>query len=275
MYTIIGLGSAGCNIAELFENNPLYSVKLIDSNIEGENCFSLDVQKTPELYEKNIPDMSHFLEDDNKKVILILAGSGKISGASLQILKQLKHKEINIVYIRPDRTLMSSISEMQDRLTFNVFQEYARSGVFNRIYIINNSDIENVLGDIPIIGYYDAINKIIFNTLNTYFMLDNTEAVIDNSNPPKEISRICTFGVYDIEKNVEKIFYPFNMIDDKCYNFVINENSLKTDGKLFKLIKERMKEKIVDNTKISYKIFSSTTEINYCYVAVYSRKIQE
>ena len=35
MYTIIGLGSAGCNVAELFENGN-YKVKLIDVDIEGE-----------------------------------------------------------------------------------------------------------------------------------------------------------------------------------------------------------------------------------------------
>jgi len=276
MKTVIGLGSAGCNVAELFENQEGYNVKLIDAEIEGDaNCISVPARKSSEEYEETFPDISKQLEDCGDRVFLILGGSGKISGASLKLLKQLKRKEINVVYIKPDISILGNVATLQEKVVYNVFQEYARSGMFNKVYLINNSDIENILGDIPIIGYYEAINKIIFNAINTFFILEATKPVIDNSNPPKEISRICTFGVYDLEKNIEKLFYPFNMIDDKCYNFFINENSLKNDGKLFKLIKERMKEKIADITKISYKIFSSSNDINYCYVTVYSRKIQE
>jgi hypothetical protein len=59
------------------------------------------------------------------------------------------------------------------------------------------------------------------------------------------------------------------------YNFAIKEDDLKSNGRLFKLIKDRMKQKLVGNTKVSYKIFSTNFEQNYCYVIAYSRKVQE
>lgn len=275
MYTVIGLGSAGCNIAELFENDENYKVKLIDKDIEGENCFSLKAQKTPEEYEKNVPDMSDFLKDVGEKVIFILAGSGKVSGAALRILQQIKHKEINIFYIRPDTELLGTIGKLQDRLTFNVLQQYARSGIFKCIYLVSNPLIENILGDIPIISYNEALNKVIYNSLNSILKFNENHAIIDNFSNPKEISRIMTIGVYDIESKVEKLFYPLELIDDKCYEFAINENDLKSNGKLFKIIKESMREKLLDKLKISYRIHSTLHEQNYCYVVAYSRKVQE
>ncbi len=66
--TVIGLGEAGCNLAEKFEGNERYKVKLIDVDIEGDNCFSLQKQNTPEQYEKTFPDISNFLSDVDEYV---------------------------------------------------------------------------------------------------------------------------------------------------------------------------------------------------------------
>jgi|APGre2960657373_1045057.scaffolds.fasta_scaffold101952_2 hypothetical protein len=275
MYTIIGLGSAGCNVAETFENKEEYLVKLIDHDIEGENCFSLEEQKTPEDYEKNVPDLSNFFADVTKKVILVVGGSGKISGASLHILKQIKNAELNVLYIRPDRELLGSIGKLQENLTFNVFQEYARSGIFKNTFLVNNEDVAQIIGDVPILQFYNKINLVIHNSLINYLKSELQNPLIDNSTPPKEISRIVTFGVYDLENDVERLFFPLDFIDDKCYNFAIKEDDLKSNGRLFKLIKDRMKQKLVGNTKVSYKIFSTNFEQNYCYVVAYSRKVQE
>lgn len=275
MYTIIGLGSAGCNIAELFENNPEYKVKLIDVEIEGDNCFSMQGRTRPEEYEKNTPDLSHFFNDVSEKVFFIMAGGGKISGASLKILQQLNNKELNIIYIRPDTEMIGSVSKMQDRVTFNVLQQYARSGVFKNIFLFSNPIIENIIGDIPIMQIKQKINGIIFNSINAILRFNDSEAIIDNSNPPKEVSRIISLGIFDINKNSEQLFYPIELIDDKCYYFAINDNELKSNGKLFKIIKDQMKEKVLDNTKISYRIYSTPHDSNYCYVVAYSKKVQE
>ncbi len=272
--TIIGLGSAGCNIAEMFENNKNH-VLLIDSNIEGDNCFCLPEYDNPEDYENKIPDLKNFLSISQKNVLFILGGSGKVTGATLKILESIKDRNIFILYIRPDIELLGNIGTMQDRLTFNVLQQYSRSGIFKKMYIISNSNLESIIGDIPIIGYYETLNKVIYNIINFLIVDDDKKPIIDSTTQTKDICRICTFGIYDLESDMEKMLYEFDFIDDKCYCFVINENTLKSDGKLFKDIKEKMKQKSLNNVKISYKIYSTQSEINYCYVTQYTRKVQE
>jgi len=275
MYTVIGLGNVGCDIAELFENNLEYKVKLIDVDIEGENCFSLLQQKTSEAYEKTTPDLSSFFNDITDKALLIVDGSATIAGCTLQILKQLSDKEINILYIRNDVEMLGSVAKLQDRVAFSVLQEYARSGIFKNIFLISIPAIENVLGDMPIVDYNKNVYKVIYNAFIGITKFQNEDAVIDNSSPPKEISRITTFGVYDLENDIEKLFYQLDFIDDKCYYFGINENDLKTNNKLFRAIKERMREKVLDKTKISYRIHHTGYEQSFCYVAAWSRKVQE
>jgi len=142
--TIIGLGNTGCNIAEKFEKVDGIKVILIDSGIEGENCISLNECKTAEEYEESIPDLSAVLNTADDRIFLVVGGSGKISGASLKILKQLNNRELNVVYIRPEVSTLQGVQKLQDNLVFNVFQEYARSGIFKKCYLISNSIVEKI-----------------------------------------------------------------------------------------------------------------------------------
>jgi len=273
--TVIGLGSAGCNLAELFETNNEYNVKLIDVDIEGDNCYSLPQFSAYEDYETKLPDLSYFLSDTKEEVLFILSGCGKVSAASLKILSLIKNKKITILYIRPDKELISDLAKLQDRLTFSVLQEYARSGLFEKILLINNINIDSIAGDISISSYYDELNKIIYNTYKDINSLKNKKCIIDLSKDPLDISRICTYGFYDLDSDTEKLFYDFDLIDDKIYYFFINEEKLKSDNKLFKEIKEKIKNKLNKQIKVSYKIFSTPHEQSYCYVEIYSRKIQQ
>lgn len=275
MDTVIGLGSAGCNIAELFEGQENYVVKLIDAEIEGDaNCISIPIRNTPEQYEKHFPDLSDRLKDCTEKVWLFVGGSGKISGASLQLLKQLHGRELNVIYIKPDTTMLGNISALQDKVVYNVFQEYARSGVFKSLLLISNQELESVIGDLPVVGFYEQLNQLLYKTYLNIKQLQSTEALIDNSSPPKEVSRIQTIGLYNLETNDEKLFFNLSDIDDKIYHFLINENRLKSDGKLFRMIKERMREKTLDSIKISYTIHPTTQEQDQCFVAAYTKRIQ-
>jgi len=275
MKTIIGIGSAGCNIAELFEKDPSVHVRLIDTGIEGENCYEFPYQETVEDYEKNCPDLTSFFSNVSHDVLFILAGSGKISGATLSILKQIKDKKIRVLYIQPDVDLLSSNAKAQNRLTFNVLQEYARSGVFERIYLVNNSEVEKIAGDVSILEYNNKINNIIFDIFSNLEIFNNTEGIINNITDPKDINRIATIGVYYVDSNKESLLYPLTFIDEKYFYFAINEDDLKNNTKLLRTIKENMKLMSTNGTKVSYKIVNTTHEQSFCFVVAYSKKVQE
>jgi hypothetical protein len=269
MDTVIGLGAAGCRIAEQFANYPQYEVYKIDIGLIGENCYNFPRQNTPEEYEKFTPDMSDFFKDIEGDILFVVGGGGKISGATLQILKQLKNCNINLLYIKPESKSLTKTGLLQDKVAYGVLQEYARSGIFNRIYLISNLAIEAVAGEIPILEYNKKINEVIVNAFHYINVFVHTDAVVQNIESPKETQRISTIGIFNIKANEEMSFFPLQNIGHRCYYYAIPEQVLKTDGKLFKMIKEKASE-----NQSSYEVHTTKHSDSFCYFVAHTNFIQ-
>ena len=137
---IIGLGSAGCGVADALSKYPQYKIFKIDVDIEGDQCYNIPILETAEEYENHkFPKIHKFFKGMEGKTFFVVGGSGKISCCSLRILEKIKNLPISIIYIKPDYDLLNKVQKMQDRVVFGVLQEYARSGVFDEIYLISNS----------------------------------------------------------------------------------------------------------------------------------------
>lgn len=271
MDTVIGLGSAGRKIADEFLKYPQYDVYKIDVGCKGENCFDFQKQNSPEDYERNCPDMGDFFSTVSGDVLFILAGGGKISGATLSILKQIKNSNISVLYIQPDKDDLTSIGFLQHRLTFHVLQEYARSGLLDKIYLVSNTILEDVIGDVPLLQHDKKINEFIVSTIHYLNVFKNTESVYDNYEPPSLVSRIATFGVLDLKDGSEKYFFNLLNEKDKEYYFAYPESTLNTDGKLLKNIRDSVNKNTV---KASYRIYSTKHQTPFCYFVSFSNVIQ-
>ena len=271
METVIGLGSAGCNIADCFAQYPQYKVVKIDNGIYGKDCYFLPKYDTPEEYEAHVDDMSNFFGPLSEEVLFIVGGSGSVSGAALRILEQLRHCKINILYIEPDIDTLSGKKKLQERVTFYVLQEYARSGLFERLYLISNPQLENVLGDVPIIGYNDRLNQLLVSTFHMLNVYKHNEPVIKNFAEFKEHTKISTIGISDLE-NHKKMFFPLDNGSEIRYYYAINQKKLETDGTLMRKITENVKkEKDID---VSYGVYATDYPDDYVYCIVNTSMIQ-
>lgn len=271
MSVVIGLGKAGCNIADCFSEYPQYDVYKIDNGLEGENCFDLQEQSSPEDYERNCPDMGTFFKSVSGDVLFILAGGGQISGAALRILSYIKDCDISVLYLKPDNKELNNIGYLQNKLTYNVLQEYARSGLFQNIYIVSNEELENAIGDIPILEHDKKLNEYLTGIIHYVNVFNNSDPIVDNRENPKDSSRIATFGIYDLKNEEEIDLFPLENLADKCYYFAINENLLKTDGKLLKKIREHVSK---NSIRVSYEIHATKHANSFCYYVAYSNSIQ-
>ena len=175
---VLGLGSAGCNIAKAFSKFPQYSTYGIDSCKDAD--ITIKRRATHEEYDRQFPSLKRKLKFSNEDILVITCGSGTISGGILRLLSQVENNTVRVVYIQPDLSLLSETQKMQEKVVRNILQEYARSGILQGIYLINNSAIERSIGDVSIASYYEILNQAIVNTLHMINVFENSEPVIGN-----------------------------------------------------------------------------------------------
>ena len=87
--------------------------------------------------------------------------------------------------------------------------------------------------------------------------------------------RIYTVGIFDIENNEEKLFFPLDKVRDRGYIYSISKGKLQAENDLRKVIRDQMKEKSQDeNVKVSFGIFPTDYDNDYGYILAYSPNIQ-
>jgi len=274
---IIGLGGAGCKIAENFEKYSQYNVHYIDVGISGENCYELPKANTIEEAEESVPEFIKLKEAVGKnKALFFCAGGGITSGTILRVLEQVKGAKLNVVYIRPDLTFLNEDEALREKVVYRILQEFGRSGLFEKIFVLDNSKIADILGELSITEYFSKINQMIVNSLHMFNYLSNTESVIGNISSPKDMNRISTLAAYNLEKNEENPFYDLKNVREKHFYFAFNKQALEKEKNMFKKIKEQVKKSgQSDLTSVSYDITSTTYETNFAYVVLYTNFIQE
>lgn len=264
---VIGLGDAGCKIAECFAEYPQYKIFKINVDIEGKGCYNIPILETAEEYESyDYPKIRTFFKGIKGEVLFVIGGSGKISCGSLRILENLKKLPVSILYIQPDLEMLDDTQKMQEKLVRNVIQEYARSGIFEKVCLINNNALDSIVGGAPIIGYFDKLNEVLVPSLHMINFFSNNKAVSGNIPKAKNTHRIYTVGIFDTQKNEEKMFFSLDSSRNKCYIYGVSEEKLKTDKKLMNKIKKQIESKKEENLDISYAIYPTDYEYDVGYV---------
>ena len=279
MDVIIGLGTAGCAIADEFSQYPQYEVFKIDAGLEkAPNHFSLPQGLDHEGYEKSVPkNFSSFAKKIPAKgeILFVVCGSAFVSGASLRILEKFKKRDVTVLYIKPDADVIGGERELQERLVYRVLQEYARSGVFKNMILAHNSTIEKMLGGLSIKNYHPKINEIIVSTMHMINVFEHSEPVLDQNTPSSETARILTFGIVDCEKNKESFFFPLDKVSEMRYYYGMNEKALETDSKALGNIREGVRNKRSEGmAQVGYGIYSTKYDQTIGYCIARSSQIQ-
>jgi len=285
---VIGLGTAGCAVAEALSKYPQYTSYKINTGIEGDfdflegygdsnevsRVFNIREQDNPEGYEESAPLMKAFFRDVKDEVVFVVSGGAKVSGACLAILEQIKHCKITILYIKPNLDILEDIKIRMHRVCFGVLQEYARSAVFERFIVIDNVVVEGILGDIPIIGYYDKLNEFIVWVFHMLNVLRHSEPVMGKINETKSTSRISTIGVVDFESDEEKLLFPLDAVREKGYYYLLKSEDLTSSGTLLKKISQQVKGLEEEDAKSSYAIYSSDYDQNFVFCMAHTPHVQ-
>jgi len=275
---IISLGGVATRIARKFEKYPEYSILKIDTEDSKEkNYLRIEVRSSPEEYENDPPKFKNFLKNVKGEILFVVSGASICSGASLLILEYLHKKcDINILYVQPDVSLSSNTKRLQERTVFNVLQQYSRSGLFKKMYLVSNEELDPLVQDASILNYYDSLNEVIASSFHMINVFDHSDSVTDTFSDPLEVSRICTIGLFNPEDDSEKSFFPLDITREIRYYYGIPEEKLEKEVTLHRKIVDQMRTRAQqnENRKVSYGIFSTNYDYICGYALYYSSAIQ-
>ena len=104
------------------------------------------------------------------------------------------------MYILPQEDDLAGQKLLQNRLLFNVFQEYARSGLLDRVFLVDNSKLSDIMGPVPIMKFWDSMNNLVATTYHMLNVFQNTQSVMTTQTKRIDTARVSTFGLVRFRK---------------------------------------------------------------------------
>lgn len=265
----MGLGGGGCTLASRFHelaggNDGLYL-------FDVDQKYKLPKAKTMEEAESKTPNFNINLK--NEDVLFILCGGGITSGCSLRILEQIKDNNIDIIYVRPDVSIMSQEEKLRERVVFNVLQEMTRSGLFNQLVLVSNEHIANSNEDISLENYYSKINETleyVYGHINYFLSL---KPVRSNLTSPAEVCRIVTIGMMDYATGQEQMLFPLENPREKQILFGLSKETIK-DRRSLQQIQKHLTEFEKKGIICSHKVLSPEMGDDLVFTITYTNFIQ-
>ena len=279
METVIGLGKTGCSVADEFAAYEQYQIYKIDTGLDGfqeDGVYNFPKQPGPEEYERNCPDLKNFFDDCSGDILFIVDGSEEISAASLAILENLKDKDahVNVLYVKQDIQFFSPKAQTTNKIAFHVLQEYARSAVFDRIFLVDLSNIEHLIEHLPLTQQSQAAYQMIASTIHMINVYNHIDSVTDTFSDPPPTARIATLGYGQFDGEIS-YFFSLDKTREIRYYYGINKERLDSEEGLLKKIKTQLKENSQKGTETSYGVYSTNYEQDFVYTLALSSEVQE
>ena len=233
-----------------------------------------------EQYEKNLDqdEVSIYLRSikPGDEILLVVEGGDPVAGATLGILECVKDAKIHVAYVLPDRSMVSQVAKRNDKICFNVFQEYARSGVFEKLFLINKLDVENLMGDVSVQDYEKSICHFIAYVIAMINYFDHIEPTIANKIETLSHCRIVTLGISSLDDGGDEtqLLFPLDGITDIHFYYGIPSTDVSADSGLMRKIKNHVKRYASPAQSISFSVYETTFEQQMVLCVAYSHKIQ-
>lgn len=275
---IISIGDGGSAIAKSFLK--YYDYKILNVAEDGEIKIPA-LKKVEELEEymlQNkadwVKDLKGFAESDN--LLFIINGAAKSSAVSLVLMEEVKENLKSVIFVKSDLNTINETAKLQQKASFMILQEFARSGLIDKFYIVDNLNLEKIKPEINILNYYSELNDLIASTFHMVNFCKTQKPVLNTTGTPFETARIATFGVFNIEDGETKLFYSLDFPRETNYIYILNDEALKEPARLMKIKDINTSANNAEPSNASsFVIYRSDLEHNYGYVLQYSTMIQE
>ena len=275
---IIGIGDGGSQLAEHFKKYYDYSVLCVSAKGKIKIPTTKKVedleQKMVETKAKWSKTLKTFAGDD--ELLFIINGAAKSSAASLVLMEEVKENLKSVIFIKSDPNTINGTAKLQQKAALMILQEFARSGLLEKLYIVDNLELEKINPEVNILNYYEQLNELVVSTFHMINFCKDQRPILNTTDDPVETARIATLGVFNVEDGEKKMFYSLDFPRETSYIYILNDEALKEPARLMKIkdINTSINKAEPANAS-SFVIYRSDLEHNYGYLVQYSTMIQE
>lgn len=267
MENIIAIGSKASRLADKFKQFEQYNeiISFKDNELQASSI---------EEYE-NI-DFNN-LNSDLDENLFIFFGENERTACALKLIEKYKNKKNYVFYIRPNLNDLDFDKLKQERLFYNVFQEYARSGLFEDLYLINIKDLEEITPDLNLIEYENKIFNTLSNLIHNLNCYNHIEPLKENYISCPIAARINTIGIFNLEQNFDQWLFPVEDVSHLCYYVAVDEKTLQNDTNLLKKINDfvELRQQRFGKNRVKYSVFLSLSNTTYGILTASSAVIQK
>jgi hypothetical protein len=284
---VLGIGTSTLAITSKFEEYSEYEIlKFVPASLEDfvlkdvKNLIKVSCLncKEPEDYEKNF-DKKQFssLKKYNKEeqeILVIVSGTEYFSSIILKMLEMVQKAQITILFLKTDLSKARKKNRIHQKVLMNILQEYARSGIFKEIILVDYAQIQKILGNVTIMDFLTKSTEMVVSSFHMINVLKNQVPVFGEEPNGEDFERISSLGIVDLETNEEEILFQIEPISSKSYLFFLNEKKIREDTTLLNKIDSQINQN-TESAIISYSIYSSNFENDYVYVITRTGNLQE
>lgn len=275
---IIGIGDGGSQLAEHFKKYYDYSVLCVSAKGKIKIPTTKKVedleQKMVETKAKWSKTLKTFAGNDD--LLFVINGAAKSSAVSLVLMEEVKENLKSVIFIKSDPNTINGTAKLQQKAALMILQEFARSGLLEKLYIVDNLELEKINPEVNILNYYEQLNELVVSTFHMINFCKDQRPILNTTDDPVETARIATLGVFNVEDGERKMFYSLDFPRETSYIYILNDEALKEPARLMKIkdINTSINKAEPANAS-SFVIYRSDLEHNYGYLVQYSTMIQE
>jgi len=273
MRSLIAIGEKATLFAESLKDYPEYTSYCFRHG-HKEDCFSVPVFSEAQRYEEPLVDLEEFLKGCCEDVTAIISGDEAINLTALQILEVVKNKNIEILFFKPDQKLLGTAMKQINNLTYNVLQEYTRSGLFGQMFIFDLGAVDQVAAAASLQSFEKVRMEFVAGHYHTLNWLRNSEAVAGTDDEHQPVNCLASIGVTDLELSEIKMLNKLDFVRERVYYYGIPEKKVKEDAGLRSKILEGYKKNMDENISSSFKIYSIPFKQELVYVVEYTSAVQ-
>lgn len=241
MDKILGLGRSVKKVLDAFAIYPQYEIFYLSEDDLGNHG-------DMENYESNFSpiriDSRLFKLRHEAEILFVVFGGAEVNGCSLRILEMLKESNITVLYIDPDRDLLTKRQKMNNRISLGILQEYARSGMFDMLYIVSENEIKAAMGEVSLLEYDNRFADYLVSTFGMFNYFTHSDPLRKVEKEDKEGLRIGTLGFFQMgdERN-ELCLAPLENIKQKVYYYGLTSDEINNPGLLTEISEQLSSQK--------------------------------